>query len=150
MAVSLVVAGGGPFEDEFKRTVKGLDYIYFAGRIPHSEVKGWYSSFDCCAYPRKNDVVCRYVPPMKVLEAMAMEKPVIVSNLPPLTEMVEHRKTGLVCDADSPRSLAESLRLLLEDKSLSKQLSKRARNWVKDNRTWKQNGERYLEMYSSS
>ena len=147
--VSLVVAGAGPFEDDLKQAIKGLGYIYYAGRIPHTDVNKWYGSFDCCAYPRKNDVVCRYVPPMKVLEAMAMEKPVIVSDLPPLTEMVIHQETGLVCQPDNPASLAECLKQLVNDKQLSATLAKNSRLWVEKNRTWKQNGERYMEMYSS-
>ena len=149
LKVSIVIAGSGSFENELKEVSKGLDYIYLAGRISHNDVQNWYSCFDCCVYPRKNDVVCRYVPPMKVLEAMAMEKPVIVSNLDPLIEMVEHEKTGLVCKPDCPESIASNIRLLMEDSDLYERLAKAGRIWVHKHRTWEENGKRYMQMYSS-
>lgn len=148
ISISLVIAGAGPYEVPLKKAIRGYNFIHYAGSIPHEEVQHWYASFDCCAYPRKNDVVCRYVPPMKVLEAMAMEKPVIVSNLPPLTEMVQHMKTGLVCEPENPKSLASCL-LMLMDKTVATKLGKSARRWVKAHRTWQKNGELYLKMYSN-
>ncbi|WP_257252406.1 glycosyltransferase family 4 protein [Endozoicomonas sp. SESOKO3] len=148
IAISLVIAGAGPYESELRKAINGCDYIYYAGAIPHSDVQRWYASFDCCAYPRRNDAVCRYVPPMKVLEAMAMEKPVVVSDLPPLTEMVEHGVTGLICRPDNADSLAECLEKLLE-KQLAMRLATAAREWAENNRTWEQNGKQYVQMYST-
>ena len=148
ITISLVIVGAGPYESELRKAIRGCDFIYFSGAIPHHEVQRWYASFDCCAYPRRHDAVCRYVPPMKVLEAMAMEKPVVVSDLPPLTEMVEHRVTGLVCQPDNPVSLAECLESLM-DQPQAAQLAISARRWVENQRTWNQNGDRYAEMYSA-
>lgn len=147
VSVSLVVVGSGPFEPNLNEAIKGCDFIYFPGRIPHEDVNRWYATFDCCAYPRKNDPVCRYVPPLKVLEAMAMEKPVIVSDLPPLLEMVQDGVTGLLCAPDSPESLAEKIKLLMDDKALAKQLGQEARRWVKANRTWEINAKKYMDVY---
>lgn len=145
--VSLVVVGSGPFEPNLNEAIKGCDFIYFPGRIPHEDVNRWYATFDCCAYPRKNDPVCRYVPPLKVLEAMAMEKPVIVSDLPPLLEMVQNGVTGLLCAPDSPESLANKIKLLMDDEELAKQLGQEARRWVKANRTWEINAKKYMDVY---
>ena len=148
ITISLVIAGSGPYEAELRKAIQGFDFIYYAGAIAHQYVQRWYASFDCCAYPRTNDVVCRYVPPMKVLEAMAMEKPVVVSDVPPLTEMVEHQVTGLVCQPNNPASLAECLKRLMDDRT-AVPLAVAARAWVSNHRTWEQNGKRYVEMYSN-
>ena len=145
--ISLVIAGSGPYESELRKIIRNCDFIYYAGAIPHRDVQHWYSSFDCCAYPRKNDVVCRYVPPMKVLEAMAMGKPVVVSDLAPLTEMVENKVTGLVCEPNNAESLADCLKALMDD-GLASQLASSGRAWVENHRTWEQNSQRYLDMYS--
>lgn len=145
--VSLVIAGSGPYESHLNAAIQGCDFIHYAGRIPHEEVNRWYATFDCCAYPRRNDPVCRYVPPLKVLEAMAMEKPVIVSDLPPLLEMVENKVTGLVCAPNSPESLAEKIKLLIDNEALTKQLGQEARRWVKANRTREINARKYIDVY---
>ncbi len=77
-----------------------------------------------------------------------MEKPVVVSDLPPLTEMVEHGVTGLICRPDNADSLAECLEKLLE-KQLAVRLATAAREWAENNRTWEQNGKQYVQMYST-
>ncbi|PKH04231.1 hypothetical protein CXF72_01795 [Psychromonas sp. MB-3u-54] len=147
--VSLVVAGSGVVENDLQKSVEGHDYIHLVGRIPHYEVKNWYSSFDLCAYPRTDDVVCRYVPPMKVLEAMAMEIPVIVSDLAPLREMVEHKQTGLICQPSNVHSLTETIDYAFNNRVQLKMLGQQGRAWVCEHRTWVKNAERYRLMYQS-
>lgn len=147
--VSLVVAGSGDVEDELQQLSYEHEFIHLVGRILHEEVNNWYSSFDLCAYPRTDDDVCRYVPPMKVLEAMAMEIPVIVSDLAPLTEMVTHNKTGLVCQPSNFNSLYEKIEYAFNHPDLIKLLAQNGRRWVCKHRTWCKNAERYKMLYES-
>ncbi|WP_429041711.1 glycosyltransferase [Aeromonas veronii] len=147
LIVNLVIIGTGPQEKEIKQLIKQIPYLQHIKKVPHNCVSKLYQGFDCCTYPRRNDPVCRYVPPLKVLEAMAMEKAVIVSDLPPLVEMVEDRVTGLVCVPDSPESLAEKIKLLMDDEALARQLGQEARRWVKANRTWEINAKKYMDVY---
>lgn len=145
--ISLVIAGSGPYESQLLKLIKGKDYVYYAGHIPHQEVELWYAGFDCCAYPRRNDPVCQYVPPLKVLEAMAMAKPIIVSNLPPLIEMIQPNLTGLVCKPDNPNSLADQLEFLSINKAIANKLGVSARAWVEKHRTWEVNAHKYIDVY---
>ncbi|AGH81035.1 glycosyltransferase [Psychromonas sp. CNPT3] len=147
--VSLVVAGSGPIEIDLQLLAQGHIYIHLVGSIEHEHVKRWYSSFDLCAYPRTDDVVCRYVPPMKVLEAMAMEIPVIVSDLAPLKEMVRHNQTGLICQPSHINSLTETIIFAFNHRDQLIQLGKNGRVWVSKHRTWSKNAERYQAMYQS-
>ncbi|MFV8387567.1 glycosyltransferase family 4 protein [Vibrio parahaemolyticus] len=147
--IHLVIAGTGPIEAELKKQASGLKFVHIVGRIPHEEVIQWYSCFDLCVYPRTDDVVCRYVPPMKVLEAMAMEIPVIVSDLAPLREMIEHGVTGLVCQPSNVESLSSTIELAIRDLDQLKRLGSNGRQWVIENRTWKVNAKRYKSLYES-
>jgi glycosyltransferase involved in cell wall biosynthesis len=51
---------------------------------------------------------------MAILEAMALGKPVLVSDFSPMPEAVDHRVTGFVARAGEPESLAEGIRFFSE------------------------------------
>ena len=52
---------------------------------------------------------------LALLEAMAMEKPVIASRVGGIPEVVEHGVTGLLVDPNDPDALAAALISLIED-----------------------------------
>lgn len=107
------------------------------GHIPFDEVERYYSIIDICAYPRKDHEVCQLVPPLKVLEAMAMGKPVVVSALPPLMEVIRHEETGRTCEPNSVDSLARQLRHFVENPEAATTIGNAGRDWVLKNRSWK-------------
>ncbi len=59
----------------------------FAGSVPFDEVPDWYAQIDLFVVPRVPERAGRMVSPMKPFEAMAMEVPVLVSDLPALVEI---------------------------------------------------------------
>lgn len=124
------------------------DAVVFTGRIPHQEVAPYYSVIDVFPLSRKPFEVCKLVPPLKPLEIMAKEKPVIVSDLPPLTDIVKDNETGLVCQPDDVQSLSESILKLYKNPDLRQDLALNGRMWVEKERTWRQNGELYKQLYN--
>src|SRR5207302_651330 len=65
-----------------------------------------------------------------ILEAMAMEKPVVVSDDGGLREILRDRIDGYVVPAGDPRSLAQRLTTLLSDSETSRRLGRAARERV--------------------
>ncbi len=118
------------------------DWLILAGRVPHEEVEAYYSLVDVAPFPRKPLPVCEMVSPMKPLEALAMEKAVVVSSVRALVEMIADGKTGLVFEKGSVESLATTLDRLIQSPALRAQLGVAGRQWVERERTWKQIGER--------
>ena len=57
------------------------------GRVP-GRLRRWVQSLDVVAVPRRDVEVARTVTPQKPIEAMALGRPVIVSDLPALRETV--------------------------------------------------------------
>jgi len=148
--VSLVIVGKGYSEKRLKKLAEASPasrHIHFIGFIPHRDVKRYYSLMDVFPFPRTGVPVCRLVPPLKPLEAMAMAKAVIVSDLPPLTEMVHNGETGLVCTPEDPLSLSASLSKLIVSEDMRRRLGKNARAWVKRERSWGNTARRYLDVY---
>lgn len=149
--VLMVVGGGLALKDLQALGVSGSgkENIVFTGRVPFSQMLDYYSVCDLCVFPRRNDEVCRYVPPLKVLEPMAMGKPVIVSNLSPLVEMVEDEKTGLVFRCGDVEGLMSQILRVYRDEELRRGLGREARSWVERYRSWDEVSQRYLGVYES-
>ena len=117
------------------------------GRVPHEDIARYYSLVDICPYPRKPWEVCEIVSPLKPFEAMAQEKPVVVSRTAALEEIVIDGATGVVFDAGSIPALARALAGLLDDSDLRQRLGGAARRWILANRTWRSAGEACVGVY---
>ena len=127
----------------------GLDdgTLVMPGRVPNDEIERYYSVIDVFVVPRTADRVSTLVTPLKPFEAMAMERALVVSDVPPLREIVTPGQTGLAFRPEDAADLADVLGGLLDDQALRGQLGRRAREWVMSSRTWAQNGERYRALY---
>lgn len=66
-------------------------WLIQVGRVPHEQVAEYYALIDVVVIPRKKLPVCELVPPMKVVEALAHQKQIVVSDVQPLTEYVINR-----------------------------------------------------------
>ena len=122
------------------------DWLIMPGRIPHDEVESYYSLLDVCPFPRKPLPVCEMVSPMKPLEALAMEKAVVVSSVRALVEMIDHERTGLVYEKGDIRSMADTLTRLIGDDELRASLGVAGRKWVEESRTWRRMGQLAREI----
>jgi PEP-CTERM/exosortase A-associated glycosyltransferase len=124
------------------------DVVVFTGRVPITEVQRHYGLIDVFVVPRTNDEVSRTVTPLKPLEAMALERALVVSDVPALRELVEPGETGMVFAAEDAAALADVLEPLVDDPAGRARLGKAAREWVMSERTWYRNGQRYRELYA--
>ena len=75
-----------------------------------------------------------------------MERALVVSDVPPLREIVTPNETGLVFRPQDSGHLAEVIEGALDDPVLRARLGRRAREWVVTSRTWAHNGARYRQL----
>ena len=68
-----------------------------------------------------------------LLEAMSLEKAIVVSNIPQNMELITHGKTGLTAKLDSPEDTALQIKTLLSDRAYASSLGKAARQFVSEN-----------------
>ena len=137
----------GPIASRIKNIMTdgdAADWLLMPGRVPYAEVAAHYSLLDIAAFPRKPWTVCELVSPMKPLEAMAMQKTVVVSSVRALRELVSHDETGLVFAKGNSAELANVLNRLVTDRELGGRLAAQARSWVLANRTWERSATKVL------
>lgn len=113
------------------------DWLAMPGRVPHEVVPAYYSLIDIAPFPRKPLPVCEMVSPMKPLEALAMEKAVVVSDVRALAEMVRDGETGLLFRKGDVDDLTDKLVQLVKDSALRRSLGRNGRQWVQEERTWR-------------
>lgn len=151
-SIRLLLVGDGEVMDDLRELSRFLginDIVIFIGMVDHDEVDRYYSVIDIAVYPRKGTRVCELVSPLKPYEAMAMQKAVIASNVQALSEMVIHGQTGLLHEKDNIESLANCIKMLVNDDELRTRLSSQAREWVAENRTWDSVSKTVLETYNN-
>ena len=149
--VRVLLVGDGADTDSIAETGHrlGLDdgTLIMTGRVPHAAILGYYSLIDVFVVPRTADRVSRLVTPLKPYEAMALERTVVVSDLPALREVVTPGETGATFRAEDADDLARVLGGLQDDPAERTRLGRQAREWVVAERTWTQNGRRYRELF---
>ena len=92
------------------------------GYINPEQTPDYLALADVIVLPRKPHKVCELVAPIKLVEAMAMGKPVVASNLPALSEMIKHGESGLLFPAGDTKALAKYLESLAKNPKLQSQL----------------------------
>lgn len=147
----LLMVGDGAAMQMLQEMVVALElgpWVILTGRVPHEDVESYYSLIDVAPFPRKPWEVCELVSPLKPFEAMAMNKPVVVSGTRALLEIVTDGLNGLVFEKGNPKSLADALDRLLQDSQLRADIGKRARGWVEEYRSWTRVGVDVAAVYS--
>lgn len=148
--IRIVLAGDGAALSDFQRLADSLgiaDRMRFLGHIPHEEIDAYYDVLDVVVIPRTRSKVTELVTPLKPLEAMASGKPLIVSDVAALTEVVRHGETGLVFKADDVDDLTRMCARLLNSTEFRTSLGEAGRRWVRTERNWLDLVERYVPIY---
>jgi glycosyltransferase involved in cell wall biosynthesis len=65
-----------------------------------------------------------------IIEAMAGERPVVASRIPPLTEIVVDGATGLLVEPDNPQAFAQALTWLLLHPDKAREMGRRGQERV--------------------
>jgi PEP-CTERM/exosortase A-associated glycosyltransferase len=154
-AAHLVIAGGSAGESTAAETsllalVDRLDlrsHVTFTGRLPHATISGIYALADIVTYPRLLTRTTALTTPLKPLEAMAMGRAVVSSDVPAMRELVRDGETGVTFPAGQQAGLARACVRLLEDGALRKALGERARAWIVGYRRWAVLVGRYQGIY---
>ena len=78
-----------------------------------------------------------------------MARPLIVADLPALTEVAPDGERSLAYRAEDAAALAAAVERLMDDPALAARLGHAGREWVTRERTWASNGPRWDAVYRS-
>ncbi len=146
-----LIVGDGTRRRELEdraRSVRAGGTVVFTGAVPHAEVTDYYAALDAFVVPRRDERAARHVTPLKPYEAMAMRRPLVVADLPALTEIAAPDERGLAFPADDVGALVACLERLMDDPALAARLADAGHAWVVRERSWAANVPRFEAAYA--
>ena len=149
--IALLLVGGGEVTDELRAQIAELgiqERVVMPGRIDHERIPGVYALVDVLAYPRRSMRLTELVTPLKPLEAMAMAKPLVASDIGGHRELISDGRTGLFFRPGDAAALSVAIQRLLDDPSLRRDLGARGSQWVRRERTWDKTTAIYSDIYA--
>lgn len=146
----LLLVGGGEMNASLKEKAQSLrlnERVLFTGRTSHERISGVYALCDILVYPRYSMRLTELVTPLKPLEAMAMGKPVIASDVGGHKELINDGETGVLFPAGNAAALASAIEKLMTEREFRLALAQRGREWVRKERTWEKTTAVYDNVY---
>ena len=151
--VRILLVGGGPQDAALKAQARRLgleDKVVFTGRVPHHEVQRYYDLIDVLTYPRHSMRLTELVTPLKPLEAMAQGRLLVASDVGGHRELIKSGETGMLFRAGSATSLAETIIALVDHEESWPKLRQGGRNYVENDRNWRNSVSRYADVYRAA
>lgn len=124
----LVIVGEGYLMESLKTQVRQLelsDGVIFTGFL--EDVPRIIATFDVAVLPSYFEGMGRVL-----LEAMAMEKPVVGTRVGGIPDLIEEGLNGYLVDPGNERELASALLSILNDRGLATQMGKAGRKKMTD------------------
>lgn len=146
-----LIIGSGMMEEVLIGMVKqmGLEEKFvFTGLVPYENVPKYINTCDLCVAPfirEKDDKMS----PLKILEYLACEKPVVTSNIRGAGDLVIANSCGLATNSENPEELAQAIITLLRDKTLQYSMGKNGRRLILENYTWENIAVQLEKVYKS-
>ncbi|MGH9703830.1 MAG: glycosyltransferase family 4 protein, partial [Candidatus Acidiferrales bacterium] len=137
--------GNGPQKDQITQLVAnlGLSRVEFPGVVSRKMIGDFYHRNDIFINASWLDNM-----PVSILEAFASGLPVVTTAPEGIRYIVEHERTGLLCDPGDWRALAENVTRLLRDPALAECLARNASEESERYR-WQAVRSQWIEVYRS-
>lgn len=135
-ACRLLIVGDGPQRAELEALARELGVAprtEFAGAVAHADVPAWLNRLDIYAAPSRLDSESFGV---AVIEASACARPVVVSDVGGLPEVVRDGETGLIVPRNDVPALQAALKRLVLDAGLRERLGRAGRAHVQREYEW--------------
>ncbi|MGQ0384062.1 MAG: TIGR04063 family PEP-CTERM/XrtA system glycosyltransferase [Gammaproteobacteria bacterium] len=147
---AVLLVGAGIDEDNLRRKATALGiapHVVFAGALPHDAVGEAYAAVDLLVFPRLRMRLTELVTPLKPLEAMAMGKPLVASDVGGHRELIEDGRTGDLFAAGDADALARAVCRLLGDPSRAASLARAGMQVAREQRSWSGSVRAYAGAY---
>lgn len=144
---NFIIIGDGWIRPKLEELVfkLGLEkHVKFLGFRPNSQMPNYLVAADIVVVPSIVEASS-----ISLLEAMAVGKPTIASNIYGIRDVAKHLETSYLVQSQNPDAIAKAILHLLEDEPLCKKISENARKYVLE-RSWQKVAEETLKVYSSS
>lgn len=147
----LWIAGGGPMESEFRKIAEDAkveDKVKFLGKLCPSDLRKITPKADVGLSIEENKGLSYYYSlPNKISDYIQSRVPVVVSNFPEMTNIVNTFGVGEIIENHSPEHLAEKINLVLKN---GKAFYLHNLNVASDELCWENEEDKILKLFSDA
>lgn len=98
---------------KYKKMASGIRNVHFVGHVPHPCVAEFMAAADVLVMPYTTDTPThRQMSPLKMFEYMAAGKPIVASDLPRISQVLQCGENALLIPEKDPCALRKALELL--------------------------------------
>ena len=134
--IKFLIVGDGGIYNRLINHIKEInaDWVILTGKVPFFEVTEYIELADLCLMSFELNDVTKDITPVKVMEYMAMKKPVLSTSLPSVVR--EIGKNNGVIFAQNQKELVEKIRDLTKEKEKLKDIGLRGYELIKKHYMW--------------
>ncbi len=142
-----ILVGSGEMDAEWRQLAEKLELsnVIFTGRVPYEDILRYYSVIDIFVYPRHSERLTELVTPLKPLEAMAMGKLVIGSDVGGIKEIIG--KGGIFFPAGDYESLFHLLKDVINNRAKYESVAEEGKKLANEKYSWDRHIEKYQKIY---
>jgi glycosyltransferase involved in cell wall biosynthesis len=132
--IKFLILGDGPLEKNLKFKIKNLKLdgrVIFLGHVNHEDLPHYLKISDVFVRPSLSEGMGN-----SFIEAMAAGLPVIATPVGGIPDFLRDRETGLFCEVRNPKSIAEKVKIYLENNDLREKIITNARKLVNEKYDW--------------
>jgi len=124
-----------------------LNNITITGYVAYPEVPVYLGAADVLVLPNssKARISREYTSPLKLFEYMGARRPIVASDLPSIKEVLHHRENAYLVPPDDPKSLADGILQVMQNRGLSEHITKTAYAEIQDY-TWDKRAGKIIEF----
>ncbi|MCK4769173.1 MAG: glycosyltransferase family 4 protein, partial [Candidatus Heimdallarchaeota archaeon] len=141
----LIIIGDGPEKTRISKEINELGIvknIQFIGMVANKEVPTYLASADIVVVPSIVEASS-----ISVLEAMAMNKPVVASDIPGIREITNNGKNCVLVPAKKTDNIADAILNLLSSEQKAEELASLGYVEIKQNYTWEKKAKEIEQIY---
>lgn len=141
--VGLVIVGGGDEFDSLQRLIRELgreDRIRLLGF--RSEIKTLFQALDLFVLSSLREGL-----PNVVLEAMALETPIVATKIAGVPKVIQHEHNGLLVEPSEPAELQAAIQRMLQQPQLRRQCAAAARATIEQRYSFAARMEKMRRLY---
>lgn len=152
--VKLIIIGSGPLKSELEKKIidKGLSgKVEILDEKKHTELPRFLRTADVFVRPSLSEGLGN-----SFLEAMAVGLPVIGTTKiagvvkTGIADFIKEGETGLSCNPNDSKDIADKINLILKDGALANRLSKNGRDLIVRKYNWQTIKDQYKEIYEKA
>ncbi len=134
--LKFLILGDGDIYNFLQNYIKkvGAYWVILTGRVPYIEIKEYIELADLCLLSFAINDITKEILPIKILEYMAMKKPILTNSLPGV--VCELKRDSDLIFAKNQEELIKMIGELIPQKENLKKIGQKGYELVKEKYTW--------------